>query len=63
MPNWRGLANWLIKQERDHVMGLRRQKIFVWNKDLKEWDEKEESVWVKNKQGKEKPLKPKEKEG
>jgi len=56
VPNWRELANLLIKKEREHALGLRRQKIYVWNKEMKEWDQKEESVWVKNKEGKEKLL-------
>lgn len=62
MPNWRGLANQLIQKERERVLGLRRQKIYVWNEELKEWSEKEESVWLKNTDGKERPLNPKQKE-
>ena len=56
MPNWIRLANLFIKEERERILGIRREKIFFWGEHIQKWDEQTEKVWLRNRKGKEKQI-------
>jgi len=45
-----------MKKERERLFGIRREKIYFWNQEQQKWDKQAETVWIKDKKGKEKPV-------
>jgi len=45
-----------IKPTKD-ICGIRRERVYFWNNTKHKWDELKEKIWLKDKRGKEIPVK------
>jgi len=53
MVSMHGLARAAMRGTVVDVRGLRKERIFVWNKDNHKWDEQDMNIWFRDKEGKE----------